>query len=225
MGWSIAERLIAEGASVIATGTKPNGTVPPGCEYLEVRLEDMASTEAACAVIRDRKPNILISNAGVSSPATAEELDMDDVIRLHQINFLSPFMLCQAAIPGMQEHRFGRIVNITAGSGVYGRKGRQSYGASKAALEAMTACIAVEHAESGILANCVAPGFILTDVLRDIFPTEEALEQLSDQVPMKRLGRPSDVASIVSWLASSRNSYMTAENLFIDGAYARTRQP
>jgi 3-oxoacyl-[acyl-carrier protein] reductase len=179
----------------------------------------MASTAAACAVIWDRKPHILVNNAGVSSPATAEQLDMDDVIRLDEINFLPPFILCQAAFPEMQEHRFGRIVKITAGSGIYGRKGRQSYGASKA----MTAFISVEYAESGILANCVAPGSILTDVLRETFPTEDAIETLSDQVPMRRLGRPSDVGSIVSWLASTQNSYMTAENLFIDGAYARTR--
>ncbi|MFO0997794.1 MAG: SDR family NAD(P)-dependent oxidoreductase [Alphaproteobacteria bacterium] len=222
IGRAIVEALLARGASVIGTGTKPAGEVPKGCRYHCLKLEDRQSVEQFCGVIEKEAPHILVNNAGVSSPATAEELRMDDVERVHEINLIAPLRLCQAAVKGMKRHGWGRIVNLTAVSGIFGRKARANYGSSKAALDGMTASLAAEYGADGILANCVAPGFIETDVLRSLYSAEQ-LKALADLVPTKRLGTAEEIASLVAWLCGPENGYVTGQNIVIDGGFGRVR--
>ena len=222
IGRAIAAALSARGASVIATGTKKEGDVPAGCRYVQLKLEEPPSVESLCRLIEREAPHILVNNAGMSSSAAVENADMDDLLRVHEVNLMAPMRLCQAAVAGMKRHHWGRIVNITAVPSAYGRKARAIGGSSKAALEAMTASLAAEFAPYGILANCVAPGFIETEALRALYSAAQ-LKALSDVVPMKRLGTPEEIAALVVWLAGPENGYLTAQHLFVDGGFGRMR--
>lgn len=222
IGRAIAGKLLARGASVIATGTKPEGEPPAGCRYVPLKLEDAESVASFCRLIEREAPHILINNAGMSSASTVEAVELDEVMRVHEVNLVSPMRLCQAAIPGMRRHGWGRIVNITAVPAAYGRKGRAVGGSGKAAMEAMTASLAAEVAPYGILANSVAPGFIETEALRALYSREQ-IEAMADVVPLKRLGTPEEIASLVAWLAGPENGYLTAQHLFADGGFGRMR--
>ena len=105
---------------MIGTGTKPHVEMPKGCRYVQLKLEDRQSVGSLCRVIEGEAPHILVNNAGQSSPGAIEDLDMADVERIHEINLVAPMRLCQAAVKGMKRHGWGRIVNITAVSGIWG---------------------------------------------------------------------------------------------------------
>ena len=160
IGRAIVDEFLARGASVIGTGTKPHIEMPKGCRYVQLKLEDRQSVESLCRVIEGEAPHILVNNAGQSSPGAIEDLDMADVERIHEINLVAPMRLCQAAVKGMKRHGWGRIVNITAVSGIWGRKTRANYGSSKAGLDGLTASLAAEMGQYGILANCVGDGVL-----------------------------------------------------------------
>ena len=222
IGRAVVERLLARGADVIGTGTKPDGDVPKGCRYAQLQLENPQSVESFRRVIESEQPHILINNGGTSSFATIEDVDLADVERIHEMHVVAPLRLCQAAIPGMKRHRWGRIVNITAVSGIWGRLTRTNYGSAKAALDGLTANLAAEVGAHGILANCVAPGFIDTDVLKKNY-SEAQRKAMADSVPVKRLGTAADIADMVVFLAAPENGYITAQNIVVDGGFGRVR--
>ncbi len=222
IGRAVVERFLARGASVIGTGTKPDGDVPKGCRYAQLQLENPQSVESFCRVIAGERPHILVNNGGTSSFATIEDVDLADVERIHEMHVVAPLRLCQAAIPGMKRHGWGRIVNITAISGIWGRPTRTNYGSAKAALDGLTANLAAEVGAHGILANCVAPGFIDTDVLKKNY-TEAQRKAMADSVPVKRLGTAADIADMVVFLAGPENGYATAQNIVVDGGFGRVR--
>lgn len=222
IGRAIVDEFLSRGASVIGTGTKPHVEMPKGCRYVQLKLEDRQSVESLCRVVESEAPHILINNAGMSSPGAIEDLDMADVERIHEINLVAPMRLCQAAVKGMKRHGWGRIVNITAVSGIWGRKTRANYGSSKGGLDGLTASLAAEMGRYGILANCVAPGFIDTDVLKGLY-TDAQRKALAETVPVKRLGTAEEIASLVAWLSGPENGYVTAQNIVIDGGFGRVR--
>jgi NAD(P)-dependent dehydrogenase (short-subunit alcohol dehydrogenase family) len=222
IGRAVVERLLARGASVIGTGTKLDGDVPKGCRYARLQLENPQSVESLCRVIEGERPHILVNNAGTSSFATIEDIDLADVERIHEMHVVAPLRLCQAAIPGMKHHRWGRIVNITAISGIWGRPTRTNYGSAKAALDGLTANLAAEMGPHGILANCVAPGFIDTDILKKNY-SDAQRKGMADSVPVKRLGTAEDIANMVVFLAGPENGYTTAQNIVVDGGFGRVR--
>jgi len=130
------------------------------------------------------------------------------------------FVFCQAVLPGMKEKGWGRIVNISSIFGKLARSQRASYCTSKFALDGMTAALAAEVAEFNILANCVAPGYIETDLTRNVLG-EKGMEELIPKIPMKRLGTPEEIAKFVTWLAGPENTYISGQNIAIDGGYTR----
>ena len=222
IGRAIAERFLADGATVIGTGTKPNGSVPKGCRYQQLQLSDDASVEAMCRVIEKEAPHILVNNAGVSNPQGWDVLDAKTFRATQQVDLVAPMMLCRAAIPGMRRHKWGRFVGISALSGTYlGRSTRASLAAAKAGLVAVHMSLAAELAAEGILANCVAPGFIDTDVLPQLF-TKEQIAALAKRAPVGRLGTPQELAALVAFLAGPDNTYMTGQQILIDGGFTRT---
>ena len=222
IGRAIAEALSARGASVIATGTKEAGEVPAGCRYVPLKLEDPQSVESLCRTIEREAPHILVNNAGVSNPQSWAEIDAKTFRRTHQIDLVAPMLLCKAAVPGMRRHGWGRFVGITALSGTFiGRKTRAAIASAKAGLDALHATLAADLAADGILANCVAPGFTDTDVLKELFKPEE-IAAIAERIPMKRLGTPEEIASLVAFLAGPDNTFITGRQIVIDGGYART---
>ena len=120
----------------------------------------------------------------------------------------------------MRQKSWGRIVNMSSILGKISKAGRGAYSASKFALDGMTAALAAEVACYGILSNCVAPGFIETDLTRQILGQEQ-MDVLAQQIPMKRLGQPEEIARFVLWLASAENTYLSGQNIAVDGGFTR----
>lgn len=220
IGLAIADRLIADGARVLITGTHADATPPPDREYQAVDFTDMAATQAFAGMLAEINPHILINNAGINKIAPFAAIDPTDFLRIQQVNVTAPFLLMQAVVPGMCARKWGRIVTISSIWGRISRAERGSYSASKFAVDGMTAALAAEVAEHGVLANCVSPGFIDTQLTRQVLG-QDGIDRLVQQVPARRLGRPEEVAGLVSWLAGPENTYISGQNIVIDGGFTR----
>lgn len=221
IGGAIAAELRARGAYVIGTGTQEAASVPASCrEYIQAdfaRLEDVL----ACAErVRQIEPDILINNAGINKIGPFEEILLEDFLRIQQVNVTAPFALCQAALPAMKRKGWGRIVNISSIWGKISKEYRAPYSASKFALDGMTIALAIEHAADGIVANCVAPGFTDTELTRRVLG-ESQIADIVAGIPMKRMASVDEIARLVTWLASTENTYVTGQNIAIDGGFTR----
>jgi NAD(P)-dependent dehydrogenase (short-subunit alcohol dehydrogenase family) len=205
---------------VIGTGTRPlTGT--DGCdEYFQADFADLQQIQRCADFVRDAEPDILINNAGVNKIEPFAEIDPEDFRRIQQVNVVAPYYLCQAAIPAMKRKGWGRVVSISSIWGVVSKEFRASYSASKFALDGLTLALSHEHAADGILANCVAPGFIDTELTRRVLGDEQ-IKRLVESVPSRRLGTPEEIARLVVWLGSSENTYLTGQNIAIDGGFSR----
>lgn len=221
IGMAIAERLVEGGARVDVTGTRPDGEAPVGCGYHGVDFSDPAAIDSFAEKIGAMNFDCLINNAGVNKIAPFAEIDPTDFDWVHQINVVAPFRLCQAVIPGMKVRGFGRIITLSSIWGHISKEFRASYSTSKFGVDGMTAALAAEVAQYGILANCVAPGFIDTELTHRVLG-EDGIVELMHKVPARRLGKPEDVANLVAWLVSRENAYVSGQNILIDGGFART---
>jgi 3-oxoacyl-[acyl-carrier protein] reductase len=220
IGAAIAERLLREGARVLATGTRPNGNTPPGAEYFAVDFTDDPAVAALAVEVEQGGFDIIVNNAGINKIGPFDELDPADFDRIQRVNVRAPFLLCRAALPYMRRQRWGRIVNISSIFGRVSKELRAPYSASKFALDGMTAALAAEVASEGVLANCIAPGFIDTELTRRVLG-EEGMRELAERVPMRRLGQPAEIAAFVAWLVGPENTYVSGQNLVIDGGFTR----
>ena len=220
IGYAIAERLLKDGLEVIVTGTKKNGKHPAGSSYYQVDFLDEDSTNKFINFLKKQQINILVNNAGINKISEFSSIDIDDFDRILRINLRAPFQICQAVIPYMEKIKWGRIVNLTSVFGNISKEYRAAYSSSKFGLDGMTVALAAEVSEKGILANSVGPGVIDTDMTRDVLGVS-GIAKLKGQIPMKRLGQASEIASLVSWLVSNENTYMTGQNLMIDGGFTR----
>ena len=220
IGHAIAARLQAEGATVIVTGRTGGAAGPQGGRHLSVDFADIQATEAFAAGIAAEPIDVLINNAGINAISPIAEIDPKDFDRIHLVNVRAPMLLCRAVIPGMRARGWGRIVNVSSIFGIVTKEQRASYSSSKFALDGLTAALAVEVARDGILANCVAPGFVDTELTRRIL-SEAAISELVNDVPLRRLAMPEEVAAFVVWLASTENTFITAQNIAIDGGFTR----
>lgn len=221
IGESIATRLRDDGADVTVTGTREGGKAPEGCWYLQVDFVDAVATERFAERVADHRVDILVNNAGINVTAPFAEVAGDDFDRIQRVNVRAPMVLCRAVLAGMRAAGWGRIVNVSSIFGVVSREHRASYSASKFALDGMTAALAAEAAADGVLANCVAPGFIDTELTRRVLG-EAGMVAMARDVPVRRLGRPEEVAELVAWLAGPRNTYVSGQNVVIDGGFTRT---
>ena len=220
IGRAIAERLLADGAAVTGTGTKPGGDLPDGCAYAACDFTDPAATETFAAEAARLAPDILINNAGVNKIDAFAEIAPADFERLQRINVTAPFLLMRAVVPGMRAKGWGRIVNVGSIFGKVAKEGRGAYATTKFALDGMTATLAAEVARDGVLANCVAPGVINTDLTRGMLGAE-GMARMSTAIPLGRLGKPAEIAAFVAWLAGPENTYISGQNIAIDGGYTR----
>ena len=170
----------------------------------------LAETEHALGPI-----DILVNNAGVTRDNILLRLTDDDWNTVLDANLKGSFNTIRGAIKGMMKRRTGRIINITSIVGLTGNKGQANYSASKAGLIGLTKSVAKEYASRNILANCVAPGFIETDMTHAL--PAEARATLLEEIALGRLGRPEDVAGTVLFLASDLAGYITGQVLVVDG--------
>ncbi len=220
IGFAIAERLKNDGLEVIGTGTGKEAKCPEGVAYRQVDFLDDNSVDGFVAFLKKEKIDVLVNNAGINKIENFSEIDIEDFDRILRVNLRAPFLFCQAVVPYMKKNEWGRIVNITSIFGKITKELRASYSSSKFGLDGMTAALSAEVAEFGVLANCVAPGFIDTDLTRNVLGAQ-GMKELENKIPIKRVGKVEEIASFVSWLVSEENTYLSGQNLVVDGGFSR----
>ncbi len=162
--------------------------------------------------------DILVNNAGINILGTTSQITDPDLDAMIRTNLLAPLHLIKGVIPGMKRRRYGRIVNISSIWSSVSKKGRVLYSTTKSGLNGMTRSMAVELAQYEILINSVAPGYVNTELTRQN-NSEEELKAIAGTIPLGRLAEPGEIAQLVHFLCSERNSYITGQTLFIDGGF------
>jgi len=226
IGKAIALALGARGATVVGTATSDAGARSIG-EYLaaagaagrgaRLDVKDAAGIDALVAEIEQAHGSIavLVNNAGITQDNLAMRMKESEWDAVIDTNLKSVFRLSKAVLRGMMKARAGRIINITSVVGSSGNPGQVNYSAAKAGIAGMTRSLAREIGSRGITVNCVAPGFIDTDMTRAL--AEAQREALLQQIPLGRLGSPEDVAAAVAFLAGPQAAYITGATLHVNG--------
>ena len=223
IGKSIAERLVDDGFFVVGTSTTDSGVeniqgwLGDRGIGLMMRVEDSALVEASVQRISKRcgDVSVLINNAGITRDSLLVRMKDDEWSDVIETNLAGTFRLCKSVLRSMIKARWGRIVNVGSVVGRMGNPGRTNYAASKAGIEGFTRALAQEVGSRGITANCVAPGFIDTDMTAAL--GDEQVDNLAATIPLGRIGSPRDVASAVSFLVSEDAGYITGETLHVNG--------
>jgi 3-oxoacyl-[acyl-carrier protein] reductase len=223
IGRAIAQALHAAGAKVAITGRDLERAKAAAAELgertlgLACEMTDAGQIEAAIAATEQGLGpiDILVNNAGLTRDQILLRMSESDWDTVLDANLKGAFLAIRAVTKGMMKRRAGRIVNIASVVGLIGNKGQANYAASKAGLIGLTKSVAKEYASRNILVNCVAPGFIETD-MTDALPGE-AKATLLQQIALGRLGKPDDVAGAVLYLASDLAAYTTGQVLVVDG--------
>ena len=225
IGAAIAQLLAQQGFCVIGTATTDEGahkisqtlSAFPGCRGAQLNVNDAAAIEALVDDITQQHAglHVLVNNAGITRDMLAMRLKDDDWDAVLDTNLKAVFRLSRAVIRPMMKQRFGRIINITSVVGASGNPGQANYAAAKAGVAGMTRALARELGSRNITVNCVAPVFIETDMTAAL--PEEQQKALLSQIPLGHLGKPSDVAHAVAYLASAHASYVTGQELHVNG--------
>ena len=184
---------------------------------IQANVANKAEADAAIenVVAKWGRLDILVNNAGIIRDKLVLAMSAEEWNEVINTNLTSVFNFCQAAIRPMMGNRFGRIVNMSSVAADYSNPGQANYAASKAGIEGFSRCLATEYANRGITVNCVAPGFIETDMT--IAVVNAAGDKIKNSIPVKRLGKPEDIANAVLFLASNESSYITGQTIKVDG--------
>jgi 3-oxoacyl-[acyl-carrier protein] reductase len=220
IGRAIAERLAREGARVYGTATSDAGAEAI-CKFLagwggQGRKLDVKDGEACEALVGEiGNLSILVNNAGVTRDTLLLRMKDEDWNEVLNTDLSSVFRLSKAVLRGMMKARHGRIISIGSVVGAMGNPGQANYCAAKAGLVGFSKSLAREIGSRGVTVNVVAPGFIDTDMTKDL--GEEARKALLAQIPVQRLGLPADIAAAVAFLASREAGYITGATLDVNG--------
>jgi 3-oxoacyl-[acyl-carrier protein] reductase len=225
IGASIAHELAQQGYLVIGTATSDDGAAKitqalsahAGCRGANLNVNDGAAVEALIdQITKDHGAlHVLVNNAGITRDTLAMRMKDDDWDAVIDTNLKAVFRVSRAVIRPMMKQRYGRIINITSVVGASGNPGQANYAAAKAGVAGMTRALARELGSRGITVNCVAPGFIETDMTASL--PEEQQKALLGQIPLGHLGKPSDIAHAVAYLAGAHASYVTGQELHVNG--------
>jgi 3-oxoacyl-[acyl-carrier protein] reductase len=229
IGAAIAHELVARGLTVIGTATTEEGAtkisatfaqVPgalPGCRGAALNVNDVAGVDALIdSIVKTHGAvHVLVNNAGITRDGLAMRMKDDDWDAVLDTNLKAVFRMSRAVMRAMMKQRYGRIVNITSVVGAAGNPGQANYAAAKAGVAGMTRGLARELASRNITVNCVAPGFIETDMTANL--PEAQQQALLTQIPLGQLGRPEDIAHAVAFLASPQAAYITGQELHVNG--------
>jgi len=225
IGASIAHELANQGYRVIGTATSDDGAAKisqalaayPGCRGANLNVNDAAAVDALIDAITKEHGalHVLVNNAGITRDTLAMRMKDDDWDAVLDTNLKAVFRLSRAVIRPMMKQRYGRIISITSVVGASGNPGQANYAAAKAGVAGMTRALARELGSRGITVNCIAPGFIETDMTAAL--PEEQQKALLSQIPLGHLGKPSDVAHAVAYLAGAHAGYVTGQELHVNG--------
>lgn len=223
IGRAIAEQLAEQGAKVIGTATTEKGAAAISAYLadkglgLVLNVTDTASIEQCLAEIKNQfgEIDILINNAGITRDNLLMRMKDDEWFDIIQTNLTSVFRLSKAVLRSMMKKRYGRIVTIGSVVGSMGNAGQTNYAAAKAGVLGFTKSLAREVASRGITVNAVSPGFIDTDMTKEL--SDEQKEAIFSQVPANRLGQPEEIAATVAFLVSAPAAYITGETIHVNG--------
>ena len=225
IGAAIALEFAKKGLKVIGTATSDEGAAKisqalaafPGCVGKNLNVTDGVAAEATIdSIVKEYAGlHVLVNNAGITRDMLAMRLKDDDWDAVIDTNLKAVFRMSRAVMRIMMKQRYGRIVNITSVVGSLGNAGQSNYAAAKAGVAGMTRALARELGSRNITVNCVAPGFIETDMTAGL--TQEQQKVLLAQIPLGRLGKPKDVANVVCFMASPLACYITGQEIHVNG--------
>jgi len=224
IGRSIALTLANQGFTVIGTATTESGAASIsealsalGGRGIALNVNDAAAVDAAVdAIVKtDGGLQVLVNNAGITRDTLSMRMKDEDWDAVVDTNLKAVFRMSRAVMRTMMKQRYGRIINITSVVGASGNAGQANYAAAKAGVAGMTRSLARELGSRGITVNCVAPGFIATD-MTEVLPEAQKAALLA-QIPVGRLGEPAEIAEAVAFLASSKAAYITGSELHVNG--------
>ena len=226
IGRAIAERFLDDGAAGVAlfdmdeelVATTAKELDPTGERAIGIRcnVADQENVNAAVQTVTEKfgRVDILVNNAGITRDAMFHKMTEAQARMVLDVNFFGTFYCCQAVIGGMREREYGKIINISSVS-AFGNVGQTNYTASKAAIDGFTRTLALESARKNITVNSIAPGMIETDILKTI--PAEIMKQKISNVPANRIGQPSEIASVASFLACDDSSWVTGNTILACG--------
>ena len=223
IGSSIVEKLNEAGANILATGTKIEKLDQLKSKFDKIKIIkfDISNHDKIENFIEEATESLggnldcIINNAGITQDNLTIRMSMDEWTKVIDINLTSTFLMNKFAIKKMLKNKSGKIINITSVVGHTGNVGQANYTASKAGIVAMSKSLAIEYAKKNINVNCISPGFINTNMTEKI--DEKFKETIISKIPISRLGKPSDIANAVLFLASSISDYITGETLHVNG--------
>ena len=230
IGRAIAIKLASEGAKVIVNY---NGSRESAEEVVRIIEEDGGLAETSCFNVADPESvktaisdllkkhehiDILVNNAGITRDGLLMALKESDIDKVLETNLKGAFWTIKALSKNFLKQKSGRIINISSVSGIMGNIGQTAYSASKAGLIGLTKSAARELAGRGICVNAVAPGFVDTDMVKNM--TDAAREKITDGIPMKRIGEPEEIAELVAFLSGDGAGYITGQVICVDGGMA-----
>ncbi len=206
IGKAVAMRFEELGAQVLA---------PPRSE---LDLADAASIDRYLARL-DQPVDILVNDAGINRLARLAETDDELLQDTLEVNLVAPLRLARALVPAMAERGWGRVINISSVWAIVAKERRLPYTVAKTGLDGLTRAMAVEFGSRGVLVNSVAPGFVLTEMTTQNNSPEE-IDAIAQTVPLRRMAEPREIAEVVTFLASSRNTFMTGQVIVCDGGFS-----
>jgi 3-oxoacyl-[acyl-carrier protein] reductase len=225
IGAAIALELAHKGLKVIGTATTEQGadaithalSAFAGCKGAMLNVNDAAAGEALVdAILKEHGGlQVLVNNAGITRDTLAMRMKDDDWDAVLDTDLKAVFRMSRAVMRTMMKQRYGRIISITSVVGASGNPGQANYAAAKAGVAGMTRALARELGSRGITVNCVAPGFIETDMTASL--PEDQQKALLGQIPLGHLGKPADIANAVAFLASPHAAYVTGQELHVNG--------
>ena len=224
IGRAIAATLAAQGYTVIGTATSEAGAhsisqalAPQGGRGIVLNVTDGAATDAAIdAIVKaEGALHVLVNNAGITRDGLAMRMKDTDWDAVHDTNLKAVFRLARAAMRPMMKQRYGRIISITSVVGASGNAGQANYAAAKAGVAGLTRALARELGSRNVTVNCIAPGFIATD-MTEVLPEAQKAALLAN-IPLGRLGAPQEIADAVAFLAGPQAGYITGTELHVNG--------
>ncbi len=222
IGLEISKSLIADGYTVVGTyhgndaaaeaARTEHGVVPIKYDVANFELcgQAVAQIEQAYGGV-----SVLVNNAGITRDGFLHKMDFAQWREVLSTNLDSCFNMCRAVLPGMRERQMGRIINISSINGQKGQLGQTNYAAAKAGMIGFTKALALENASKGITVNAVCPGYIATEMTAEM--NADVLSAIIKQIPVARMGQPSEIGGLVSFLVSDRAAFITGATLSING--------
>lgn len=222
IGLAITQQLAADGFKVAAF-YQGNDDAAKQCEQstgakaFKVDVTDFDAVMATCKTVEETlgPVAVLVNNAGITRDGMLHKMSMENWDSVIKTNLTSCFIMCRAIVPAMRERSYGRIINISSINGQKGQFGQTNYAAAKAGMIGFTKSVAMENAAKGITANTICPGYIETDMTAAVQP--DVLASIIKQIPVGRMGKPAEIADMVSFLSSEKSAFITGSTLTVNG--------